>query len=102
MKRIHVVVGVVILFFIFLAYIAVRLAMRDAEDTADFVFKVFGAFMALLISSVGPFGVIGLAIFKGKQLGGNLPVVFLAAGLVSLLLLVYVLIRLDVFSLFVG
>lgn len=94
MKRIHVVVGLCILFIGFCLYIAVQLAMRDAEDAADFVFKVFGAFMALFISSVGPFGMIGLALFKGKQLGGNLPAVFLAAGLVSLLLFVYVIVRL--------
>lgn len=102
MKRIHVVIGLIILFLGFLGYIAVRLAMRDAENTADFVFKIFGGFMALLISSVGPFGMIGLALFKGKQLGGSLPAVFLAAGLVSLVLLVYVIIRLDIVSLFAG
>jgi len=102
MKRIHLIVTLIVLFLSFIGYIAVRLALRDAENTADFVFKLFGAFMALLISTVGPFGMIGLAIFKGKQLGGSLPAVFLAAGLVSLLLLVYVLLRLDVFSLFVG
>ncbi|MCX7679870.1 MAG: hypothetical protein N2316_11730 [Spirochaetes bacterium] len=58
--------------------------------------------MALLISFVGPFGMIGIALFKGKQLGGNLLTVFLAAGLVSFLLLVYVFVRMDVFSIFFG
>lgn len=79
-----------------------RLALRDAENTADFVFKLFGAFMALLFSIVEPFGMIGRAIFKGKQLGRSLSAVFLTAGLVLFLLRVYVLMRLDVFSLFAG
>ncbi len=33
MKRIHVIIGIVIIFLGFLGYIAMRLAMRDAENT---------------------------------------------------------------------
>ncbi len=100
MKRIHLVIGGIVLFAALLGYIAVRLAMRDAASTADFVFKVFGSFMALLIASVGPFGMIGVALVQRKKLKFSTFAIFLSAGLVSFLLVVYVLNELEVFALF--
>ncbi len=99
MKRIHILIGGIVVFMAFLMYIAVRLAMRDAGNAADFVFKVFGAFMALLIASVGPFGMIGLAILQRHRIRFSSFGIFITAGLLSLLLVVYVLIELDIFSL---
>ncbi len=99
MKRVHVLIGGIVFFMTFLMYIAVRLAMRDAGNAADFVFKVFGAFMALLIASVGPFGMIGLAILQRHRIRFSSFAIFITAGLLSLLLVAYVLIELDIFSL---
>ncbi|PKL74492.1 MAG: hypothetical protein CVV27_20225 [Candidatus Melainabacteria bacterium HGW-Melainabacteria-1] len=100
MKRIHWVAAGITAFFSFLMYIAVRLALRDADNAADFVFKVFGAFMGLLIASVGPFGIIGLAILRRGEIRFSVFVMLMTAGMLSLILVAYVFIELDVLSLF--
>ena len=100
MKRLHAVIVGIVLFAGLLGYVSVKLAMRDAGNAADFVFKVFGAFMALLIATVGPFGMIGMALFRRKSLGFSAFTIFLSAGITALLLLAYVLYRFEVFSFF--
>ncbi|MEK7102496.1 MAG: hypothetical protein AAB912_02590 [Patescibacteria group bacterium] len=83
-------------------YIAVKLAMRDAENGVDFAFKVFGASAGLIFSVFGPVGLIGLSAFFGRSRpeGHSMGVRLAFGALVSIALTIYVLNRLRAFSLF--
>ena len=93
--------GVLIIVFGGILFIAIKLAMRDAENAVDFAFKVLGASAALLFSIVGPFGLIGLSALSGKSKSGYAIGARLAFGaLASIALTIYALNRLHAFSLF--
>lgn len=101
-RNLFVVVSVLILVLGGILLIAIKLAMRDAENAVDFFFKVLGASAALVFSIFGPIGFIGLlAFFGANPQGGRAIGPRLAFGaLVSIALTIYVLNNLHAYSLF--
>lgn len=99
-KNFVMVVGGVLIYFGLVFALSIALAVRDAENAADFVFKVFGASMALIIASAGPFGIVGLALMQGVERKITLVAAMVFSGCMSVGLTVYVLYRLGAFSLF--
>lgn len=101
-RNLFVVLGVLILVFGGIFFIAIKLAMRDAENAVDFAFKVLGASAALVFSIFGPVGLIGLSAFFGANpQGGRAIGPRLAFGaLVSIALTIYVLNSFNAYSLF--
>ena len=100
-RNLFIVLGIVVVVFGGIFFIAIKLAMRDAENAVDFVFKVLGASAALFFSIFGPLGLIGLSALSGKLKNGYAIGARLAFGaLVSIALTIYALNRLHAFSLF--
>jgi len=94
------VYGGIIVYTVVILWLSLALAIRDAENTVDFGFKLFGAAGAFLMATVGPFGMVGLALMGGKLRDASMKVTLLFALLMSVLLSLYVCDQLDVVGLF--
>ncbi|HQO03494.1 MAG TPA: hypothetical protein PLI62_14625 [Spirochaetota bacterium] len=95
-----IVIICIVLYFGFVVSLSTMLAIRDAENAADFVFKIFGASMALIFASAGPFGLVGLTVMAGAAQRIHVVAALVFSGCMSTGLTVYVLYRLGAFSLF--
>jgi len=96
----YLVFGGIIVCTVVIVGLSLALAIRDAENTVDFVFKLFGAAGAFLMATVGPFGMVGCALMSGKLGDASIKVTLLFSLFLSVLLLVYVCDQLDVVGLF--
>jgi len=91
----YLVLGGIIVYTLSIGGLSLALAIRDAGNAADFIFKWFGAGMAFLFATAGPFGLVGLALMGGKLRGTTMKVALLFSAFISVLLVIYVC---DVFN----
>jgi hypothetical protein len=96
----YLVLGGIIAYTAVIGGLSLALAIRDAEHAADFIFKWFGAGMAFLFATAGPFGLAGLALMSGKLRGASMKVVLLFPAFLSVLLVAYVCDQFNVMALF--
>lgn len=96
----YLVLGGIIAYTAVIGGLSLALAIRDAQGVADFVFKWFGAGMAFLFATAGPFGLAGLALMSGKLRGASMKAALLFSAFMSVLLVAYVCDQFNITELF--